>query len=658
MVTKFNTFKTTNTTKAWQTFHRIEGPGKTLLNLLELFPFSAKKFKLIKFNSNAELHYYLTTDYKRSFISYKNYIKKVKKELLLKIKQLRFRAINKYFKMLIFLINFLNDCFNNLIYDFFYLNYNKIEFNVDDFKNSFIPIKKKRKVSKTKDIFVYPKKNTKDNNNLNFDFYILMNNGLLEFIGNYNDAILLKLKQKIFLYYYNFFDMNLLLPKLSTRLRYLKAGDTFFFSHNITVVGSFIKFLDFFKLVHFNLGIGIKNKMFNKINAYFKKKINYFLFNCNKLLVAYYFFNEFNNFYFNVNENNSFLFLNENYICYYYYNGVFDTIKPNINFYFEIFYCFDENCETAILFDLLLPEYNFNTIKKTKKTYNKIYKNFEKVSSTIFNFFIEYSRFKHFNIETAEWHEKFESMVMYERFRFFNRLYMHDKLESLRHNLMVSYRMYFYQYLYTLLDDWDFLKHLAKKKKSEITRWLKKIQKFLSMGHNHILKDLIKNFVWKDHKVLNKVIKSHINWKGKKFINARQASGSYYYAINTFFIGNLTLLKLRLVTNDLIYENLEVLDELLLEFKLVNKNDRIRDKKKKKLSKTAKKFYDLMTKQKEEKGIFYCKHIRLSYNLNNPKSIKKYLLKLKQVNMPIKTYYRIYDKYINNLNNYNAKKLI
>ena len=145
MVTKFNTFKTTNTTKAWQTFHRIEGPGKTLLNLLELFPFSAKKFKLIKFNSNAELHYYLTTDYKRSFISYKNYIKKVKKELLLKIKQLRFRAINKYFKMLIFLINFLNDCFNNLIYDFFYLNYNKIEFNVDDFKNSFIPIKKKEK---------------------------------------------------------------------------------------------------------------------------------------------------------------------------------------------------------------------------------------------------------------------------------------------------------------------------------------------------------------------------------------------------------------------------------------------------------------------------------------------------------------------------------
>ena len=54
---------------------------------------------------------------------------------------------------------------------------------------------------------------------------------------------------------------------------------------------------------------------------------------------------------------------------------------------------------------------------------------------------------------------------MFERFRFFNRLYIHDKLSNLRNNLMVSYKMYFYSYLYNLLDDWDRLDHLPKKKK-------------------------------------------------------------------------------------------------------------------------------------------------------------------------------------------------
>ena len=257
MVTKFNSFKNGSAAakKALQTFHRIEGPGKTLLNLLELFPFSAKKFKLIKFNSSIELHNFLVMEYRRSFINYKSIIKKVKKKLLLKVKTLRFRILNKYLKLLTFLINFLNDSFNDLIYEFFYSYFNTtIEIGASNPQSNFLVINKKKRIkkdeqagSKRKTLFLHLK--DKIDLNKNLDFYVLMNNGLLELIGHFNDSVLLKLKQKIFLYYYNFFGMNSVLPKLSTKLRYLKNGDTFFFPRNIVLIVDFIKFLDFFKLL-------------------------------------------------------------------------------------------------------------------------------------------------------------------------------------------------------------------------------------------------------------------------------------------------------------------------------------------------------------------------------------------------------------------------
>lgn len=641
MVTKFTAFKNSNK-RAWQTFHRVEGPGKTLLNLLELFPFSSKKNKLIKFNSDKDLHLYLLIDYRRLFLNYKKKIKEVKKKMLLKLKKTRFRILNKYFKMLIFLINFLNTSFSILINNFFYFKSNNSYLN----KNICYEIKKKKN---------YLFNNLSDTNNENLNFYILMNNGLFEFIGHYNDSVLLKLKKKIFLYYYNFFGMSLTFNKLFTKLKYLKNGETFFYSNNISVFSKFIKFLDFFKLVHYNAGIGIKNKNFNLLNKFFKKKKKI---SNNIIICCYYYYdvgfttNRFNN---NIlNEFKNILIFNNVFFFFDIYNYNSDLIsisesfldyKLEINFYFYIQnnnYNLNKLFNNSILICSNFIPINFIDLK-----------NFDDILLIIYE---GINSFRKVNYKIAEWYKKFDSMVMFERFRFFNKFYIHDKLSKLRSSLMLFYRIYFYKYVYKSLKTWNWLNHLSKKKKPEITRWLKKIQRFLNEFHNHILKDLIKNFIWKDHKVLNKVIKSHFSWKAKKFINARQASGSYYNAVNFFFIENLNFLKLRLSTNDLIYQDLEIIDELLLENKFISKNDKIKDKRKKKSSAGAKKYYDFLKKQKESKGIFYCKYAKMSYNFNNSKSTKKYLFKLSKIIIPLKTYYKLYDNYIFNLNNFNNNK--
>lgn len=688
MIIQFKQFKDRNKIP-WQTFHRVEGPGKVLLKLLEQFPFSAKKTKFIKFNNNFDLHIYLSIYYKRSILNYKKLIKQTKKYLLLKLKKSRFKILNKYFKMLMFLVNFLDNSFNVLINELFYY---KIDENLNfqlDYKYfnllKFLKINKYNKSIKIKksdlklvdnnDKIILQEKLINNNTYTyesayeNLDFYIFMNNGLFEFIGSYNDSILLKLKKKIFLYYYNSFGLESLLPKLSSGLKFLKEGETFFYKHNINAFNRLIQFINFFLSIHSYLGIGIKNKNFNsitkkivKINSYDK------LFFYNEIknvynLIYYYYFNFFFNFTTMLKFNSNTILTNfELYLLENNYNTCFFYYENNINF----FYSFEINDNNSVvsnfknkliinLFDLTFFNKDFDELNK-----NKIFiKNY--VSAE--NFYFVYNEcllsrtvFKFKNFKTAEWYKKFDSMVMFERFRFSNRLYMHDKLTKLKIVLTKFYKIYFYEYLYELMDTWDLLSHLPKKKKTEITRWLKKIQKFLSNNHHSLLKNIIKNFVWKDHKVLNKIIKSNFIWKGKKFIDARQASGSYYYAINNFFIETLNFLKLRLSTNDLIYDNFIILDELLVDFKFINKTDKLKDKRKKKSSKGAKHYYNFLNKQKESKGIFYCKYTRMSYNLNNSKSIKKYLFKLSKIVIPIKTYYRLYDLYVSNLNTYKNKK--
>lgn len=773
MVIKYNRRKNRDK-KAWQTFHRIEGPGKTLLNLLKLFPFSSKKLKLIKFNNNFDLHLYLNLEYKKKFLNYKQLIRKTKKRILLKFKGTRFRAVNKHFKMLLVLVNFLNESFYSFFYYFFYSNFNELSYFFKNNKNSnnaFYTnisntiIKNIRKGDKKK-IINNNKNKIKDSDGSEisklYDFYLLVNNGLLEIIGYFNDSILLKFKKKIFLYYYNSLGLESTLNKLSTKLKFFKKGKNFFFSQNIEIFNYLTRFLEFFKVMHFSKSVSLKNKLTKSLDAGYlnKKKTNYLnkysiipcfykkkLFSNNICLYKslhssvyyyydffYYFFypysfkikfkpyisfttiiTRFVNFNYNTNilkltDSNYYLKRNIRLFTKKKFNKkkyfIDNNFKNNFSYYF---YCFYKKEKYIYYPSRSTSTYNKNNKKKRSnfytfyskliKNYTFDFKNFNYYNKyTLFNNYFFYYNIKllssnpiyrkqlkfinckesinFFNVfnkmlklknsiiyklktfKTAEWHKKFDSMVMFERFRFSSNFYMYDMLYKLKSSMSVFYKIYFYNYLYELMDTWDLLDYLPKKKKTEITRWLKKIQKFLSNTNHRLLKSVIKNFIWKDHKVLNKLVKSHSIWKGKKFINARHASGSYYYAINFFFLENLNILKLRLATNDLIYDNFSILDELLLNYKFISKTDKIRNKNKRKPSAAAKKFYDILNKQRESKGIFYCKFARMSYNLNNTKSTKKYLLKLSKLLLPIKTYYRLYDKYIFNLNNYKNSKTI
>lgn len=777
--------------KALQTFHRVEGPGKTILTLLNLFPFYSKNFKKLKFNSNFEIHLYLTLEYKKLLLDYKKLIKKIKIKVLSKVKGTRFRIINKHFKMLLFLVNFLDNSFLAFFNNFFYFNINKsIALNkeyffkfinennyINNIKDSIFNIttfannnsttsilqkkrgRKKKIVNNTKALNMffnafkkkYKKKGVSKEIPICYDFYILFNNGLLEFIGKFNDSVLLKFKKKIFLYYYNTFGLDSSLTKLSTKLKFFKEGKKFFFSRNMEVFNKLMKFINFFVYFHSNKSIGNKNTLLDKpLISFFKKKrkIKYYFFHnfyknnllnsnivINPIVFIYYYYDSF--YYFNYPYNitihfkSSISFLNA-IVCfenkntntpftfydikryagfsdlsfhsvrfnkYYKYKSYLITRNlgsKDFSFFYPFYYYSEISNKFASFYNIKNTNFYAHSIKNIFKNFivnkKEMYKyafnslfneyffqyNIRSIRihryehrldfETCFTFFSFYANLSHIimlknrldfklkSFKTAEWHNKFDSMVMFERFRLSNRLYIHDKLSKLRSNLTIFYRSYFYNYLYELMATWNLLDHLPKKRKTEITRWLKKVQRFLSHTHHHLLKDLIKNFVWKDHKVLNKLVKSHSIWKGKKFITARQASGSYYYAVNLFFIENLNILKLRLATNDLVYENFSLLDELLLNYRFIFKNDKIRDKKKKKISERAKKYYELLNKQKESKGIFYCKFARMSYNLNNDKSVKKYLSKLLKLVIPIKTYYRLYDTYLLNLNNYNKNK--
>ena len=725
MIIKFsNSTKLKKHTKAWQTFHRVEGPGKTLLNLLKLFPFSAKKNKLIKFNSNFELHHFIIIDYKKKILNYKKLIKKIKKKNLFKVKKTRFRALNKYFKLLIFLVNFLSFSFYNLMQNLFYENddYNTINDNTNILQSVLTAKKKRKKVifsnnfitdndyiyndelfncslsEENKNYLNFIKKT--NNLNKNVDFYILMNNGLLELIGHYNDSILLKLKKKILLYYYNFFGMDSQLNSLSKKLKYLKTGgDDFFNSKKFKIFYKFIKFVDFFKNIHSTFGIGIKNKHFNKLNISFNKQHKFVLIN-NK-------YNSYNNNllpFYNVSTNNfnnnniqyNYLLLNNFFVnniedinfCenlfydnYFFFNNFINFLGNN-DFVLEnntnsIFYLYTNNTNlfnncnnnSAIesfslnyksfinLFDICWLNLDFSYFNNNSWfIYTSFYaKNFYLIMDELAFGMDKYRNYNEVLVD--KWYSKISDfMIIYERFRFFNRLYMQDKLAKLHKSVLVFYRIYFYKYLYNLMNRWKLISSLPKKKQRVLTRWLKKIQVFLSNSHHYFFKDVIKNFVWKDHKVLNKVIKSHFSWKAKKFINARQAAGSYYNAINTFYQENLIALKLRVATSDLFYDNFLILDDLLLEFKLLNKNDKITDKRKKKISLNAKKFYEILNRKREERGIFYCKYARTFYNLNNKKSISKYLAKLSKLLIPLKTYNRLYALF--ELNHKNYKEFI
>lgn len=688
--TKFAKLK--KKTKCWQTFHRIEGPGKTLLNLLKLFPFSAYKNKKIKFNSNFDFHYYITVKYKKQIKNYLNIVKRAKKRQLLKLKKTRFRVVNKYFKLLLFLINFLNDSFiilvNNLFYNktalpFFNKNNNNAKAGNYYYSDYFKAVNYTNYINTSNGNFFKKK---------NLDFYLLLNNGFFELIGHYNDSILLKFKKKILLYYYNYFQTDFNFNKIFKKLKFLKTGSNFFNNQNFIIFYKLMRFIDFFKAIHLNLANVTKSKNFknsNRLLRHVKKKNISIAYN-NKLIL-------FDNVYTNLN-------FDVNFIPYFYINNSFSSIlnfswwavKPNelfINHIRDI--KLFENYKSFFFIDFL----NFSNIYNYKKKkllrtpifyhYNTFYNkklsyywyNFNIFDIVSFKFFyrtlrknswflFNYINYKNFYVILKEFQlgfnlyyhidykskillqKKIDLMVIYERFRFIHNIYIYDKFLKLSKTLRTFYRIYFYKYLYLLLDKWKLINVIPKKKRNLFIRWLKKIQQYLSNTHNNFLKDIIKNFVWKDHKVLNKVIRTKSIWKAKNFLNARQASGSYYHAINTLFLEQLNFFKLRLSTNDTVFDNFLILNDLLSDFNLIIKSDKIKVIKKKP-SLSAKKFYELLNKRREARGIFFCKYARMFYNVTNKKSSNKYLAKLSKLLIPLKTYNRLYAIFINNKNKFN-----
>lgn len=687
--TKFAKLK--KKTKCWQTFHRIEGPGKTLLNLLKLFPFSAAKNKKIKFNSNLDFHYYVTVKYKKQIKNYLNIIKRAKKKHLLKLKKTRFRVVTKYFKLLLFLINFLNDSFITLVNNLFYnkLALSVFNKNTDSEANNYSCFNHIRTINYTNYI------NSTNHNffkKKNLDFYLLLNNGFFELIGHYNDSILLKFKKKILLYYYNYFQTDFNFNKIFKKLKFLKTGVDFFNNQNFIIFYKLMRFIDFFKAVHLNLINITKSKKIknsNRLSRYIKKKNTFIDYN-RKLIL---FDNVYTNFNFNINiipyfyvnnnfssilnyswwlvKNNEF-FINhirdiklfENYKSFFFidflnFSNIYNYKKKNslntlIFYYYNIFY----NKKLSYYW------YNFNIFDIV--SFRFFYRTWSKNNWFLFN----YINYKNFYVILKEFQlgfklyryldykskillqKKIDLMTVYERFRFIHNIYIYDKFLKLSKTLRTFYRIYFYKYLYLLLDKWKLINAIPKKKRNLSIRWLKKIQQYLSNAHNNFLKDIIKNFVWKDHKVLNKVIRTKSIWKAKKFLNARQASGSYYYAINTLFLEQLNFFKLRLSTNDIVFDNFLILNDLLYDFNLITKSDKI-NVIKKKSSLNAKKFYELLNKKREARGIFFCKYARMFYNVTNKKSSNKYLTKLSKLLIPLKTYNKLYAVFINNKNKFN-----